>query len=47
MSNQKFTGKSVPVVTGPKAPVGVPSKDSMVKPRHVMASKGISNEQRK
>ena len=43
MSNQKFHRSSKPAVSGPKTLPGIPSKDSMVKPRHVMASKNLSN----
>lgn len=47
MSNQKFTGKKQAAISGPKSLAGIPAVDSMVKARHVLATKGLSNEQRK
>ena len=44
---QKFTGKSVKNIDGPTLSTAIPPADSMVKAKHILASKGLTNELRK
>jgi len=46
-TKQKFTGKTMAAPKGPKSLSGVPPVDSQVTSHQAMASKGITNMQRK